>query len=83
MKKILLKIRGDGSNSLRGSGKNFEEVQVKCVILIHLIGEEALEIYNTFRFATGEDPNKIAQLKRKFDDFFNPTKNTVFERYKF
>ncbi|XP_068726228.1 uncharacterized protein [Montipora capricornis] len=47
------------------------------------VGEEALEIYNTFRFATGEDPNKIAHLKKKFEDYFNPRKNTVFERYKF
>ena len=56
---------------------------MQCAILLHTIGEEALEIYNTFRFATGEDPNKIAHLKKKFEDYFNPRKNTVFERYKF
>ena len=48
-----------------------------------MIGEEALKIYNTFKFATGEDPNKISVLKKKFEDYFNQRKNTVFERYRF
>ena len=48
-----------------------------------MIGEEALEINNTFKFATGEDPNKISVLKKKFEDYVNPRKNTVFERYRF
>ena len=48
-----------------------------------MIGEEALEIYNTFKFATGEDPNKVFVLKKKLEDYVNPRKNTVFERYRF
>lgn len=48
-----------------------------------MIGEEALEIYNTFKFATGEDPNKISVLKKKFEGYVNTRKNTVFERYQF
>ena len=68
---------------LTASGKIEQDEKVQCAILLHTIGEEALEIYNTFRFATGEDPNKIDHLKKKFEDYFNPRKNTVFERYKF
>ena len=64
-------------------GKIEEDKKVQCAILLHTIGKEALEIYNTFRFTTGEDRNKIANLKKKFEDYFNPSKNTVFERYKF
>ena len=68
---------------MTASGKIEQDEKVQCAILLHTIGEEALEIDNTFRLATGEDRNKIADLKKKFEDYFNPRKNTVFERYKF
>ena len=68
---------------MTASGKIKQDEKVQCAILLHKIGEEALQIYNTFRFATGEDPNRIADLKKKFEDYFNPRKNTVFKRYKF
>ena len=68
---------------LRASGKDFDEEQEQCAVLLCLIDEEPLKIYNTFRFATGDDLNKIAHLKKKFEDYFNPSKNSVFERYKF
>ena len=68
---------------LTASGKVKEDEKVQCAILLHLIGEEALEIYNTFKFATGEDPNKISVLKKKFEDYVNQRKNTVFEIYRF
>ena len=68
---------------LTASGKIKEDEKVQCAILLHVIGEEALEIYNTFKLATGEDPNKISVLKKNFEDYVNPRKNTVFERYRF
>ena len=68
---------------MMASGKVKEDEKVQCAILLHVIGEEAPETYNTFKFATGEDPNKISVLKKKFEDYFNPRKNTVFERYRF
>ena len=68
---------------MTASGKIKEDEKVQCAILLHVIGEEALEIYNTFKLATGEDPNKISVLKKNFEDYVNPRKNTVFERYRF
>ena len=68
---------------LTASGKVKEKEDVQCAILLHLIGEDALEIYNTFTFAEGESRDKIEILKKKFEDYANPRKNTVFERYKF
>ena len=65
------------------SGKVKEKEDLQCAILLHLIGEDALEIYNTFTFAEGESRDKIEILKKKFEDYANPRKNTVFERYKF
>ena len=78
-----MKTGEDGFNGLTASGKIKEDEKVQCAILLHVIGEEALEINNTFKFATGEDPNKISVLKKKFEDYVNPRKNTVFERYRF
>ncbi|KAL9977700.1 hypothetical protein ACROYT_G015133 [Oculina patagonica] len=68
---------------LQASGKIKEDEKVQCAILLQVIGEKALELYNTFMFAAGEDPNKISDLKKKFEEYVNPRKNTVFERYRF
>ncbi len=57
--------------------------KVQCAILLHHIGDEALKIYNTFTFGEGEDSDKLSVLKKKFEDYVNPQKNTVFVRYKF
>ncbi|CAB4005378.1 Hypothetical predicted protein [Paramuricea clavata] len=64
-------------------GKVKETEKVQCAILLHLIGDEALEVYNTFTFGEGEDRDKLSVLKKKFEDYVNCRKNTVFERYKF
>ena len=68
---------------MTASGKIKEDEKVQCAILLQVVGEEALEIFNTFKLATGEDPNKISVLKKKFEDYANPRTNTVFERYRF
>ena len=39
---------------LTASGKIEQEEKVQCAILLHTIGEEALEIYNTFQFDSCE-----------------------------
>ena len=43
---------------LKASGKIKEKEDVQCAILLHVIGEEAMEIYNTFQFATEDDRSK-------------------------
>ena len=58
------------------SGKIKEKEDLQCAILLHMVGEEALEIYNE------EDRHKLDVLKSKFEEYVNPRKNTVFERYK-
>ena len=68
---------------LMASGKIKEKEDVQCAILLHVVGEEALEIYNTFQFINEKDPHKLDVLKSKFEEYVNPRKNTVFERYKF
>lgn len=52
-------------------------------ILLHIIGEEALEIYNTFEF-TEEEENSLQAILDKFTSHFQPQKrNVTFERHVF
>ncbi|XP_044766752.1 uncharacterized protein K02A2.6-like [Coccinella septempunctata] len=55
---------------------------VQCAKLIYFIGDEGLEIYNTFSF-TDAEKDKIEPLIAKFEQYFVPKKNVDFERYKF
>ena len=50
-------------------------------ILLHTVGE-ALEAYNTFKWETGEE-KKVYTVLGKFQKYFEPQKNPVFERYLF
>ena len=58
-----------------------EEIQV--AILLHSIGEDGLEAFNTFEFEQEADKKKINVLLTKFDDDCSPRKNSLFERFKF
>ena len=62
-----------------GSIKKPEKQRV--AIFLHLVGEEALEIYNTFSLSTAEQ--KLDVLFQKFEDYCNPRRNITFERHKF
>lgn len=55
---------------------------VQCGILLHMTGEESLDIYNIFVFSQDE-VNKIQSLFQKFDQYFAPKKNITYERYLF
>ena len=59
-----------------------KEEKTQCAQLLHLLGEEAIQIYNTFTFKD-EEVNKINILKQKFSQHFSPKKNITYERYKF
>ena len=48
-----------------------------------MIGEEAVDVYNTFNWANEGDNLEIDRVLEKFDAFCNPRKNTIYERYVF
>jgi hypothetical protein len=48
----------------------------------HGAGEDAMEVYNTFVFAEGEE-NKIETLIKTFELYCTPKKNVTFERHVF
>ena len=64
----------------KASGLNTKPADVQCAMLLHLIGEDSLRVYNTFEFSNPEDVNKLEIIIKKFDDHFNPKKNVTYER---
>ena len=63
-----------------GADKKTEAIQ--CAIFLHTIGQDAIEVYNTFTF-TEEQVDKINPLIQKFEDHCAWKKNLTYERYKF
>ena len=69
-------------NYLVATGLNGKDEALQCAQLLHYIGDEGLRIYNTFQFKVAET-NKIDVLIKRFDLYFQPKKNIVYERYRF
>lgn len=69
-------------NYLVATETNKKPEEVQCAQLLHYLGDEALQIYNSFTFEEAEK-NKIKVLIEKFDGYFIPKKNLTYERYKF
>ena len=64
------------------SGEHEKGENIQCAIFLHMIGEDALNIYDTFTFQ-GNEINKIQILIDKFDQDFSPQKNITYQRYLF
>src|SRR5436190_9036786 len=67
-------------NFLLASGNEAKEDKIKIAMLLNCIGDEAIEIYNTFKAEEKDTLKKVIEL---FDDYFTPRKNVVYNRYKF
>ena len=68
---------------MTASGMADKPMYVRSCTLLHTIGEEALEIYNTFDFDNEDDKKKLDVLLTKFTEYFEPQKNVTYERHKF
>ncbi|KAJ8970287.1 hypothetical protein NQ317_007601 [Molorchus minor] len=68
---------------LLASGKSSKGDDVKIAILLNLLGDEGIQIYNTFEYEEGEDKTKLAVVLNKFGQYCNPLKNLVYEHFKF
>ena len=55
----------------------------QCALLLHTAGPEAMEISETFTWAADEDKTDYKMWVAKFDNYCEPRKNVVFERYQF
>ena len=64
------------------SGSEKKDDAVEIAILLNFAGEDAIEVFNTFQFAEG-DEKKLNKVLEQFEQYCNPRKNVVFERHQF
>jgi len=50
---------------------------------LHVAGDDALKLYNTFTFATADDRWKLAPVMQEFENYCIPKKNITYQRYLF
>lgn len=55
----------------------------RVATLLTVIGEDAVDVYNTLAWDEEGDELKIEKVLEKFELFCNPRKNTIYERYVF
>ena len=56
---------------------------VRGSTFLHIIGQEALDVYNTFTWANAGDKVKVDIVSEKFKNYCSPQKNLTFERHIF
>ncbi len=66
----------------KASGVDKQEEETQCAIFLHTIGEEALEVYETFTFTEAQQ-NKLDSIIAKYEAYCSLKKNTTYERYIF
>ena len=77
------KFKQKWTNYEIATGVSEKEEATRVATFLTVIGEEAVDVYNTFNWANEGDNLKIDRVLEKFDAFCNPRKNTIYERYVF
>ena len=57
-----------------------EDDAVRIETLIFSMGDKADTIVKTFSYATGEDKTKYDTINAKFEEYFSPRRNEIYER---
>ena len=68
---------------LTATEKEGKDNKIKTSILLHCIGKQGREIYNTFTWSADGDEMKFGKVIEKFDAYCEPRKNLTFIRHKF
>ena len=68
---------------LRASGLGSKPKAQRLAILLNLAGEDAIEVYNHFKYLPEEDADDPAIILKKFEEFCSPKSNVVYERHRF
>ena len=55
----------------------------KVALFLHCICADVLKIFNGFQFDSPDNPNDLAKIVQKFDEFTIGELNETFERYTF
>lgn len=56
--------------------------KMKASLFLHVVGDEALEVYNNFTFEEGESL-KLQPIMDQFEAFCIPKRNVTYERHRF
>lgn len=67
---------------MKASGHEAKDSEIKCAMLLNLIGEEALDLFNTFDLSE-EDKKDYDKVMDAFEGYTSPKSNVVMERFKF
>ena len=65
------------------SGLDKKPASVRASTLLHVIGESALEVYNTFTFENERDSRDVEKILEQFEKYCSPRKNITWERHVF
>ena len=66
----------------KGSGLQSKSEENQVNVLIYVMGDKADDILNSFGLSN--DEQKVYRtVKEKFDDYFEPQRNVIFQRAKF
>lgn len=68
---------------LIASKSNLESSNYQVALLLNVIGDRSLKVFNNFVFANEEEKSNLASVLKKFDLYFMPDKNVTYERHKF
>ena len=65
------------------SGLSSKGEGIQAATLLHVVGPDALEVYNTFSWEDADDKSKVAKILEKFEAYCVPRKNITWERHVF
>lgn len=57
--------------------------KVKESVFLHVVGEDALEVYNNFTFDAEDNKMELDKILKKFEDYCIPKRKVMFERHRF
>ena len=77
------KFKQSWNNYEIATGVAKKDEPTRVATLLTVIGEEAVDVYSTFTWNEEGDDLKIEKVLEKFENFCNPRKNTIYERYVF
>ena len=74
--------------------KSWERFEIATVIdetgdkkrvctLLSIIGDDAVKVFDTFEYGDGESEDSIQDVLNKFEEYWNPRRHIIYERYKF
>jgi len=68
---------------LTATGASTNDDKQKTSLLLHVIGEDALDIYNSWTWATPTDAMKLERVLQRFEQYCTPKANVTMERFHF